>query len=96
MKRMLITVAALALLWTAAHASYTECIVKQDTETLNRPNGTHDPRWSNLSKGERVAIRDVFQDWAFVTFYTDRAEGYEYGWLPRSVLTSCKMREGTP
>jgi hypothetical protein len=86
--------AALVALATPAMAAYTECTVKKDTDIVNSPGGHVEPRWPTLKKGDDVSIRDVHQDWIFVTFF--RADQYRYGWLRRNVLINCEQREGTP
>jgi hypothetical protein len=91
MKKLLLSVAIVVAFAPPSHAIYTECTVKKDTMTLNRPGGNHEPRWSNLEEGETVAIRDVFQNWVFVTY-----SGDEYGWVPRNALINCQKMEGTP
>jgi hypothetical protein len=93
MKRLFLIAAVVVAFATPSHAIYTECIVKKDTETLNRPGGHREPRWPGLQKGENVAIRDIFQDWVFVTYFSDQ---YEYGSVPRNVLVNCQAKEGTP
>jgi hypothetical protein len=92
MKKLLAAAVVVAFA-TPSHAIYTECTVTKDTETMNRPGGRHEPRWPNLKKGGSIAIRDIFQDWVFVTYFTDQ---YEYGWVPRNALINCQSREGTP
>jgi hypothetical protein len=90
-----LAIAALSLAMQApAQAVYTECSVTKDTSIVNRPNGNADPRWSSLKKGDKVAIRDIYQDWRFV-FFRDLGEN-QYGWLPKSVLINCERQEGTP
>jgi hypothetical protein len=96
-KTLLAGVAVLSVLSaSAAHASFTQCAVREDTETLNRPGGNHDPRWASPKKGDRVALRDAFKDWVFITWFPYEGGGYEYGWLSRSVLINCHVHEGTP
>jgi hypothetical protein len=75
MSKLLTTVTALsvlAALSSPSHAVYTGCTVKKDTDLVNRPGGNSDPRWPTLQRGEDVAIRDVFRDWVFVTYFTKR------------------------
>jgi hypothetical protein len=95
MKHLLMIAAALLAFATPSHAIYTECTVKKDMDVVNRPGGDRgDPRWPSLQKGGKAAIRDVFQDWVFVTFFDD--DGSHYGWVRRSALANCQAREGTP
>jgi hypothetical protein len=93
MNRLLLAAGVVMAFATSSHAAHTACTVKQDTATLNRPGGNQEPRWPRLQKGEEIAIRDIFQDWAFITFFID---DYEYGWVPRNVLINCQLKEGTP
>jgi hypothetical protein len=79
---------------TPAHAFYTECTVQADTQPVNRPGGNTEPRWSPLEKGDKVAIRDTYQDWVFVYRYQD--ESAHYYWVRRNVLRNCREQEGTP
>jgi hypothetical protein len=98
MIRHLTTIAAAALALLAiplpAHAFYTECTVRKTVDAVNRPGGSADPRWLPLERGAKVAIRDTYQDWIFVT-YVGEAH-YEYRWLPRSAVDHCASQEGTP
>ena len=47
-----------------------------------------------VNKGDKVAVRDEYQDWWFVMHSSDGST--DYGWLPKKVLTRCKQMEGTP
>ena len=95
MKRLPFIAAALvALVPTSSRAFYTECSVQKDIELANRPGGQTEPRWVPLEKGNKVAIRDTYQDWVFVLHWT--GDSSEYGWLPRNALASCRPKEGTP
>jgi hypothetical protein len=94
MKRLLLAAAAVAAFATPSYASYTECAVQKDTDMVNRPGGSTDPRWSPLEKGNKVAIRDTYRDWVFVVHFVD--DRSEYGWVPRDALVKCQPREGTP
>jgi hypothetical protein len=96
MKTLLIV---LAVLWsTTANAFYTECTVTKETPLANRPNGSSDPRFSVVRKGDKVAFRDRYEDWWFVLHHINGDENStgEYGWIHKSVLTDCQKRDGTP
>jgi hypothetical protein len=61
MRKLLLGAIAAMAIATPSHAFYTECIVQKDTVTMNRPGGDYgDPRWTPLEKGEKVAIRSVY------------------------------------
>jgi len=94
MKKVLLVTATVIVFTRPTLASYTECVALKETELVNRPRGRTDPRWPPLDKGNKVAIRDTYRDWAFVVHFVDDRD--EYGWVPRSALTNCKTREGTP
>jgi hypothetical protein len=94
-KQLLLAAAALVSFATPSHAFYTECTVKKDIEAMDRPHGITMGRWSPLKKGEKVAVRDTYQDWVFVLHFPDGGQG-EYGWVPRNILDNCKSQEGTP
>jgi len=81
-------------LTTPARAFYTECTVTKDTQLTNRPGGKTDVRYGSVMKGDKVAFRDKHKDWWFVLHYRDGST--RYGWLPKSILTACKVMEGTP
>jgi hypothetical protein len=86
--------AATIIITTPAQASFTECTVKKGIDILNRPDGHLEGRFTPLEKGEKVAIRDTYQDWVFVLhFVTDHNE---YGWIKRNSVDSCKAMDGTP
>jgi hypothetical protein len=98
MRKLLLVAAAVAIAVgsaTPSRASFTECTVREDTLAVNRLGGRTEPRWSGLKKGEKVAIRDVHQDWVFITYFPDPTSP-EYGWVPRKILVNCQVREGTP
>jgi hypothetical protein len=99
---------AAVLAWaTPSHASYTECTVQKDTVTVNRPGGDYgDPRWTPLEKGEKVAIRSVYNsktkkegskpyDWVFITHWNS-SKDQQWGWVPANVLSNCQPMEETP
>jgi hypothetical protein len=104
MKRILLYMVAvvwiLTFLWqTVAHAFYTECTVTKEMHLANRPNGSSDPRFGIIKKGDKVAFRDKYKDWWFVLHYNYDGKilvDVNYGWIPRSVLTDCQQQEGTP
>jgi hypothetical protein len=90
------TTAALALLTTGAQAFWTECTVNKEIDAVDRPHGENgSPRWETLAKGTKIALRDTYQDWAFVSHRRDEGNE-EYGWVPRGILSNCKPQEGTP
>jgi hypothetical protein len=66
----------------------------KEIEAVSRPGGQTQPRWRPLEKREKVAIRDVYQDWVFVLHFVDEHE--EYGWVPRAALMRCQAKDGTP
>jgi hypothetical protein len=94
MKKLLLATAAVVAFTTPSYAFYTECTVQKDTDRVNRPGGGTEPRWASLEKGEKVAIRDTYRDWVFVTYFVD--DRYEYGWVPRNSLGNCQAKDGTP
>jgi hypothetical protein len=89
-----LTALLLASVATPAMAVFTECSVTRDVELANRPEGRSDPRFPIVEAGGKVAIRDRFGGWRFVVYY--RGDETTYGWLPQTVLTNCRSREGTP
>ncbi len=98
------TMAVLALVITSAlvtpsQAFYTECAVRADTDLVNRPNGTADPRLGSLEKGAKVGFRDSYRDefhreWWFVVHWEGDRD--QYGWVLRTILRDCHGHEGTP
>ena len=93
-KTFLAGIAVLAIASTTASAFYTECTVTKEMHLANRPNGSSDPRFGIINKGDKVAFRDKHKDWWFVIHYNGNTP--EYGWVPRNVLTNCQVQEGTP
>ena len=53
-----------------------------------------EPRYMPVTKRDKIAFRDQYQDWWFAMHTTDGST--DYGWLPKNVLTKCKKMEGTP
>jgi hypothetical protein len=78
-----------------AFAFFTECTATKNIEMLDRPQGMTMGRWLPIEKGQKVAVRDTYQDWYFVLHYTNGDRG-EYGWVQRATLTNCQKQDGTP
>lgn len=94
MKKILFSAAIMMASTAPLQAFYTECTVQKDTAAANRPSGNTEPRWPLFENGQKVAIRDIYRDWVFVTRVDN--DRYEYGWIPRDVLRNCQRRDGTP
>ena len=96
MTKFLLAVLCVVAAASPATAFYTECAVTKDTVLANRPGGLTEPRYQSVSKGDKVAFRDSYQNWWFVMHATDGGAIVDYGWLPKNVLTNCGKQEGTP
>jgi hypothetical protein len=77
-----------------ALAFYTECTVARDADLSIRPDGPTEPRYSPVSKGDKVAYRARYEGWWFVLHYN--RDQPDYGWLPHNILINCQKRDGTP
>jgi hypothetical protein len=80
---------------TPAYAFFTECTATKDVEMVDRPQGGTIGRWSPIKKGEKVAIRDTYQDWSFVLHFV-YGNKEQYGWVQNATLANCRRQEGTP
>jgi len=94
--QVLMAIAIAAAMTTPAAAFYTECTVTKDTELAIRPDGPSEPRYyMPVSKGDKVAYRNQYQNWWFVLHYSG-GDTTDYGWLPRAILKNCHAVDGTP
>jgi hypothetical protein len=75
-KSLLASVAAAGVLalgatvTSRALAFFTECTATKNKEIVDRPQGMTMGRWSPIEKGQKVSVRDTYQDWYFVLHYT--------------------------
>jgi hypothetical protein len=96
-KQIALVAAAAALISGGAgpaHAFFTECTAVKNVQALDRPQGIVIGRFAEIKTGEKLAVRDTYQDWAFVLRYDLGRE--QYGWVRQTTLDMCTKRDGTP
>jgi hypothetical protein len=87
-----------------ANAIYTQCTVRQEIKTLDRPGGNTISRLPPLAIGEKVTIISVYNsktnkggsgpyDWVFIGHrYVDDEQ--QRGWVPANALSNCQPMDG--